>query len=152
MIDIKRTDTNNLDFNRLVKKLDQDLAITDGADHAFYDQFNKLMNINHVIVAYRQNQAVGCGAIKVYDEVSMEVKRMYSVPELRGQGIASIILLELEKWAAELGYKRCVLETGSRQLAAIYLYKKNGYTLTDNYGQYAGVENSLCFEKKLNQQ
>jgi putative acetyltransferase len=149
MIEIIRTDTNHLDFNLLVQKLDQDLAITDGDDHAFYDQFNKLININQVIVAYENKLPVGCGAIKVFDSETMEVKRMYALPQFRGKGIATIILLELEKWAKHLGYKRCVLETGSRQLAAIALYKKNGYARIDNYGQYTGVENSFCFEKKL---
>ncbi|HJZ39393.1 MAG TPA: hypothetical protein VJ203_03440 [Bacteroidales bacterium] len=43
-----------------------------------------------------------------------------------------------------------MLETGKRQPEAIELYKKSGYKLTPNYGQYAGVENSLCFEKNYN--
>jgi GNAT superfamily N-acetyltransferase len=81
--------------------------------------------------------------------VIMEVKRMYTLPEYRGKGIASIVLAELEKWAAELGYQKTVLETGKRQPEAIALYEKNNYRQIPNYGQYAGVENSVCFEKEL---
>ena len=79
----------------------------------------------------------------------MEVKRMYTLPEFRGQGYAAKILLELENWAKELGYKSCVLETGKRQPEAIQLYKKNGYRIIPNYGQYKGIKNSICFEKIL---
>ncbi len=79
----------------------------------------------------------------------MEVKRMYTSPESRGKGIASAVLKELEKWAAELSYKKCLLETGKKQPEAIALYLKSSYNIIPNYGQYAGVENSVCFEKKL---
>jgi len=55
----------------------------------------------------------------------------------------------LERWAAELSYEKCILETGKKQPEAIALYKKNGYKLIPNYGQYAEIENSLCFEKVI---
>jgi GNAT superfamily N-acetyltransferase len=133
-----------------VKELDADLKIRDGEDHAFYSQYNKSDNIKYVIVAYGNDTPVGCGAIKEYAPDTMEIKRMYVLPSKRGQGIASIILIELENWASELGYKKCVLETGKKQPEAIRLYTKNGYTLIPNYGQYIGMENSVCYEKELN--
>jgi putative acetyltransferase len=71
------------------------------------------------------------------------------LPDNRGKGIAAQILNELEKWAKELNYKKCVLETGHKQPEAIALYKKNGYKQIPNYGQYIGIENSVCFEKLL---
>ena len=80
----------------------------------------------------------------------MEVKRMYVLPESRGTGVASEILSALEDWAAESGYEKCILETGKKQPEAIGLYKKSGYEMIPNYGQYAGIENSICFEKQLN--
>ncbi|MBF29564.1 MAG: GNAT family N-acetyltransferase [Aequorivita sp.] len=145
-----RTDSNNPDFAELVKQLDADLAIRDGDDHAFYDQFNKLDAIKHTVVAYNEaNRAVGCGAIKQFETGIMEVKRMFVPLEERGKGIAGEILKELEIWAKELGNDKCILETGIKQPEAISLYKKSGYRFIDNYGQYAGVENSVCFEKLL---
>ena len=145
-----RTDSNNPDFVELVKQLDADLAIRDGDDHAFYDQFNKLDTIKHTVVAYNEaNRAVGCGAIKQFETGIMEVKRMFVPLEERGKGIAGEILKELEIWAKELGNDKCILETGIKQPEAISLYKKSGYRFIDNYGQYAGVENSVCFEKLL---
>ncbi len=149
MIKLVRTNSENRDFIALVKLLDADLAIVDGKDHVFYSQFNKIDNIRYVIVAYEDEKAMGCGAIKEFDKGTMEVKRMYVSPQNRKKGIASMILSELEKWASELSASKCILETGKRQYEAVGLYKKSGYQLIPNYGQYAGVENSLCFEKDL---
>jgi putative acetyltransferase len=149
MISISRVTSENADFVALVKLLDADLAIRDGEDHSFYSQFNKIDKIRHVVLAYDNGKAIGCGAIKKFDPTAMEIKRMYILPEYRKRGIASSILSELERWARELSYRRCLLETGRRQPEAISLYEKGGYKKIDNYGQYAGIENSLCFEKHL---
>ncbi|NJL73826.1 MAG: GNAT family N-acetyltransferase [Saprospiraceae bacterium] len=146
---ILRTDATHKDFIELVKLLDTDLAKTDGEEHSFYSQFNKVDKIKHVVLVYEEEKALGCGAIRAYADGVVEVKRMYVLPAYRGKGVATKILFELEGWAAELFYTTCILETGKRQPDAIHLYQKNGYQLIPNYGQYAGVENSLCFEKKL---
>ena len=149
MIELVRSSSNNNDFIALVNQLDADLAKRDGDEHAFYAQFNSIEALKHVIIAYDYKKPVGCGAMKSFDGKSMEIKRMFTLPEYRGQGVAAKILKELESWALELNHERCVLETGKRQPEAIALYKKWGYISIPNYGQYAGVVNSLCFEKKL---
>ena len=149
MIKLKRTDSAHQDFIALVRALDADLARRDGSDHSFYAQFNKIDKIKYVVVTYEDGKPVGCGAIKEFAPGIMEVKRMYTLPESRGKGIATKVLDELEKWAAALGYEKCVLETGKKQQEAIGLYQKNGYRVIPNYGQYAGVENSVCFEKEV---
>jgi putative acetyltransferase len=149
MVKIIRTTSEDHDFITLVKLLDAELAQRDGVAHPFYAQFNKIDNIRHVVLAYENTQPVGCGAIKQYEANTMEIKRMYVSPESRKKGIASTILSELERWTIELSCAECILETGKKQPEAIGLYKKHGYTLIPNYGQYAGVENSLCFEKEI---
>lgn len=149
MFQIIRTNSTNKDFIYLVKFLDAYLAEKDGDEHSFYAQYNKLDALNHVVLVYENDIALGCGAIKEYNSTSMEVKRMYTLPESRGKGIASKVLTELENWAQELGFLKIVLETGKRQVEAVSLYKKSGYELIDNYGQYEGMGNSLCFEKVL---
>lgn len=149
MLENVRTNSSNTDFINLVKQLDRDLAVRDGDEHAFYAQFNKVDQIRHVVLLYKNNIAIACGAIKHFSEDSMEIKRMYTLPAQRGKGLASLVLKELETWAKELGYVSCLLETGLKQPEAIALYQKNGYRIIPNYGQYEGVENSRCFEKRL---
>ncbi|WP_341227656.1 GNAT family N-acetyltransferase [uncultured Arcticibacterium sp.] len=149
MITIKRCTSENIDFINLVAALDKELAIIDGDDHAFYSQYNKIDKIQYAIVAYKDEVPVGCGAIKQFDADSMEVKRMYVNPNGRNMGTATVMLKGLENWAKESGYKKCLLETGKRQEDAVALYTKNGYVVIPNYGQYEGVENSVCFEKVL---
>ena len=124
-----RTDAGDPAFQALVAELDKDLAIRDGEDHAFYDQFNKLHDIKHAVVVFDGSEPVGCGAFKPSEGDAVEIKRM--------------------RWAHELGYQRGVLETGVKQPEAIALYTKRGYRIIPNYGQYAGVETSVCFEKEL---
>ncbi|GLR16410.1 GNAT family N-acetyltransferase [Portibacter lacus] len=149
MLQVKKTDALDPDFIFLVKKLDEDLAVRDGDDHDFYDQFNKIDQLKYTMVGYVGGLPVACGAIKAFDEDTMEVKRMYVNVEARGQGYASRILSALEEWAKELKYSKCILETGRKQPEAIALYKKNNYLITENYGQYKGIGNSVCFEKAL---
>ena len=149
MITLVRTDSTNQDFIDLVKRLDADLAKRDGGEHLFYAQYNTIDKIKYVVVAYEDDQPVACGAIKEYSPGVMEIKRMYTSPESRGKGVATKVLSELEAWARELSYETCILETGKKQPEAIKLYQKNGYQIIPNYGQYADVENSLCFEKSI---
>ena len=149
MITLKRTDSHDLDFGQLVQYLDADLAERDGSQHSFYAQFNSLDRINHVVVAYENGIPVGCGAIKEYAPGIAEIKRMYTSTKSRGRGIATRVLTELEMWAAELSFEKCILETGKGQPEAIALYTKKGYRPIPNYGQYSEIENSVCFEKKI---
>jgi GNAT superfamily N-acetyltransferase len=146
---IIRTNPQNKDFINLVKELDAYLKITDEDEHGFYNQFNNIDVLKEVILAYNDGAVVGCGAIKKFDNISAEVKRMYVSKEYRGKGFAKNILKELEIWAKELDFKKCVLETGKRQVEAVHFYHKCNYKVIPNYGQYTGMENSICFEKKL---
>ena len=136
-------------MKELIILLDAGLAISDGEDHQFYIQFNKTDEIRYVIVAYENSKAVACGANKKYDENTMEVKRMFTSIKSRGKGLASMILAELQNWAKEINYTRLILETGIRQKEAISLYTKTNFILIPNYGQYEGMETSICFEKRM---
>jgi len=148
---IKRTNSSDPDFIALVQLLDAELAKIDGEEHGFYAQYNKIDKINHVILVYDHDIAVSCGAIKAFAKDTMEVKRMFTQPNYRGKGAASMLLQELEKWAYEMNFHKCILETGKRQPDAVALYQKNGYQIIPNYGQYEGIDNSVCFEKTLAQ-
>jgi GNAT superfamily N-acetyltransferase len=144
-----RTDASHADFKKLVVELDAELRIRDGDESDFYEQFNKSDSVKYAVVLYLNDVAVGCGALRPYTKDAIEVKRMYVPLEYRSKGIASMVVNELEKWAAELGFYHLILETGIRQPEAIRLYTKNGYNSIPNYGQYEGVSSSVCFEKYL---
>lgn len=149
MIKLVRTHSDNVDFRDLVRRLDEEMAIRNGAHHAFYSQFNKLDRIRHVVVAYLDGLAVSCGGIREFSSDTQEVKRMYTRPEGRGKGLGARVLSELEDWTRELGFKFCILETGKLQPEAIRLYEKSGYSVIPSFGQYAGYDNSVCFRKEL---
>jgi GNAT superfamily N-acetyltransferase len=149
MIRVARVSPKDPDFITLVKLLDQNLAISDGEDHGFYNKFNKLTSIKLGLIGYEDTIPVCCGAIKFFEADAFEIKRMFTIDTARGNAYAVVILNHLETWAQELGATRCVLETGINQRAAITLYKKCGYQRTPNYGQYKGVAQSFCFEKIL---
>jgi GNAT superfamily N-acetyltransferase len=149
MFELKRTTSNDSDFQTLVHLLDKELAVRDGSEHSFYAQFNKTDTIKNVIVYYDEGAAVGCGAFKEFDKRTVEIKRMFVHQNFRGKGIGAVILKELERWAAELNYSASILETGKKQPEAIRLYQKAGYAIIPNYGQYEHVENSVCMKKAI---
>ncbi len=149
MLSLIKTNSDHTDFRTLVVALDADLQTRYGDQQQFFSQFNKLDHIHHVIVAYNNNEPVGCGAFKEYETGVAEIKRMFVQVQQRGKGIAGRILTELEQWAAAEGYHTCILETAIKQPEAIRVYEREGYSLIPNYGQYIGVEISLCMQKQI---
>lgn len=152
MITIKRTDSDNKDFLKLIKSLDSFLEERHKEEHTICKQYNKPESIKFVVVAYNEKKPVGCGGIREYSVEVMEIKRMFVSPDERKKGIAKAILNELENWSTELGAKKCILETGDKLSEAIVLYEKNNYSKIPNYGQYQSIESSICFEKNLTKQ
>lgn len=148
-IKIVRTNSDNPVFRNLVDALDADLNIRNGDIQRQYDRYNKIDNIDHAVVVYAENNPVGCGCFKKFDNGAVEIKRMFVFPEMRGRQLAASMLQELEKWAVEEGYTTSVLETGRRQMEAQRLYERAGYSLTENYGQYVSMEDSICYRKEL---
>ena len=145
---IIRTNSQNSEFNRLVQSLNLDLAKRDGKTHPL-SQFNDISNLNYVVLALKNDKAIGCGAISEYNYNTMEIKRMYVSPEARGQRVGENILFELEKWSKELGYSRCVLFMGSKQPEAGKLYQRNSYNAIEKYGKLKDIPDSLCLAKDL---
>ncbi|MFF8957093.1 GNAT family N-acetyltransferase [Streptomyces sp. NPDC014894] len=102
------------------------------------------------LVAYDEDgAAAGCAGLRRLGERTGEVKRMYVAPPRRGSGMASRILRELEEWAAGQGWTALRLETGDAQPDAVRFYTRSGYERIPNFGAYAGVSGSRCFERRL---
>ncbi|MFV8333049.1 GNAT family N-acetyltransferase [Flavobacterium sp. GSP14] len=146
---IVKTTSENLDFVNLISALDKSLWKRYPELKADY-WGNNILEINpNVVILYLEENAVGCGCFKKYDKNTIEIKRMFVSPEVRGMGLAQTILLELESWASGLGYSFSVLETLYKQKEAIALYQKTGYAIVENYEPYVGLENSICMRKPI---
>lgn len=150
MISIRRSTPADPAFRSLVTELDQDLQERYGAKQSQYDVHNKDLETASVVIAMNQDTPVGCGCFKAFGQTATaELKRMYVQPSSRRLGVAQQLMTELEQWAVEKGYTKTLLQTAAKQPEAIALYQKRGYQRIDNYGSYAGDEDSVCMEKQM---
>jgi GNAT superfamily N-acetyltransferase len=103
------------------------------------------------LVAWRDDDAVGCGAVKPLDQDPAigEIKRMYTAPRARREGVSRTLLVALEARAAELGYRDLQLETGLAQPEAMALYESHGWHRITPYGHYKDSPQSVCFGKAV---
>jgi putative acetyltransferase len=102
------------------------------------------------LLAYRGDTPVGCGALRLIDAETGELKRMYVAPAERGKGVGRQLLAALEAEARALGVRRLVLETGVRQGAAMALYQATGFRPIPLYGEYClSPDTSVCLGKDL---
>lgn len=147
MLTVKRTNGNNEDLRLLVTQLDKFLWSVYNKGMEYYGRFNYVDEDHKAVVVYEEHMAVGCGCLREIDAETTEVKRMFVLPSERNKGVASLVLKELEKWAKELGYKNVILETGGQLTEAVRLYQKHAYEITDNYGPYVGIRESVCMKK-----
>ena len=86
------------------------------------------------------------GGFRRHGDGVCEVKRMWTAPTHRRQGLASLVLGELEARAATAGYRRLVLETGPLQREAAAMYAARGYRRIEPFGPYP---EALAFEVDL---
>jgi len=104
------------------------------------------------LIIYQEGTPVGCGALRLLDPGTGELKRMYVSPALRGRGLGRRLVTALETEALALGVRQLVLETGIRQTAAIALYRAAGFQPIPLYGDYRlSAETSICLGKELGQ-
>jgi GNAT superfamily N-acetyltransferase len=146
---IFKTTSENPDFISLIAALDK--SLWERYPELKIDYWgNNILELNpNVVILYLEDKPVACGCFKKYDENSIEIKRMFVSPDVRGMGLAQTILIELERWAGDLGYSFSILETLYKQKEAIALYQKTGYSVVDNYEPYVGLANSICMRKQI---
>ena len=145
------TNGENPDFIELCHDLDDFLNELVGGEknRAEYIPYNKLDDIHDVIVAYDEDIPVGSAGFKKYDNECAEVKRVFIKREYRGKGISKKLMELLEERARNKGYKYLILESGEPLVAAMSLYRKIGYKVIPNYGQYKDMPDSVCMKKEL---
>ncbi len=150
MIVTKRTTATDTDFQSLVVELDKEFWVRYPDTQQNFEPYNKVDLTARVVVAYLNHKAVGCGCFRPMAEGNtLEIKRMYVMPESRGKGIAKIILRDLEQWGREEGFMHSKLETGIKQPEAIAVYKREAYIQIPNYPPYVDVTESICMAKRL---
>ena len=140
------------DARRLIAALDAELGALYPPAQRFGPNFTAAQiegGRGAFLVARDGDVAVGCGAIRLLDATTAEVKRMYVVTDRRGSGAGRAVLEGLEAAARDLGVSRLVLETGVHQHAAIGLYLRAGFAQVDCWGEYAASPTSVCYEKNL---
>jgi DNA-binding MarR family transcriptional regulator/GNAT superfamily N-acetyltransferase len=101
----------------------------------------------YFIVARRDGWPVGCAALIRIDDETAEIKRMWTSPAARGQGVARRMLRKLERIAREAGFGRLVLDTNRALKEAHALYRGEGFTETTRYNDNPYAD--YWFEKGL---
>lgn len=121
-----------------------------GANHFRLDPGEVAEGCGAFLVVYLDGVPVGCGALRVLDADTAELKRMYVRPEERGRGLGRQLVAALETEARAMGARRLVLETGIRQAAALALYRATGFEPIPLYGEYrSSPETSVCLGKEV---
>lgn len=146
-----KTDGENPAFVELCGKLDAALGNVIGVEKqkSLFDKYNQRDDIHDTIVIFHDNKPVGCGAYKLYDDETVELKRIYIDESVRGLGLSKELVRRLEADARIKGFRYAVLETGHKLVRAVELYKRMGYKIIPNYGPYANMPESVCMSKKL---
>jgi len=138
---------------RLIAALDAELRATHpepGSTHFSLSGEQVSDGEGAFLIAWLDEVAVGCGAVRRLDEETAELKRMYVDPQVRGQGIGRTLVESLEREARALGVTRVVLETGKRLAPAIRMYEGLGYARIPLFGEYvSSPDTSVCFGKSL---
>lgn len=151
-VTVKRGDLVSPVASDLIGALNAELSRMypeEGANHFRLDADEVAEGRGAFVIVWRGDKAIGCGAVRRIEAGVGEFKRMYVIPEERGSGIGHLLVAALEAEARALGLARLVLETGIRQVAAIALYRRVGFTEISPWGEYAGSPLSVCMTKDL---
>lgn len=146
-----KTDGEDEAFVTLCEELDDYLEQLVGKEEKQpkYDKYNQRNNIHDVIVVYKDEKPIGCGAYKLYDGETIEIKRVYVDESMRGIGVGKELIRRLEAYARIAGFRYAVLETDEIMTRAVEFYRKYGYKIIPNYGSHADKSGCVCMSKKL---
>jgi GNAT superfamily N-acetyltransferase len=145
-------DYDHVDARQLVAALyDEQVERYGYADPAEADPAAFRPPVGIFLVAYIGGAPVACGGLRTYESATrtVEIKKMYTLPERRGQGIGRQIIAALEEYARVAGADRVILETGVRNVAALKLYTGVGFTPTERYVDGRDPDINRAFSKSL---
>jgi putative acetyltransferase len=153
-ITIERVSGPTSDVSALIAELDEVLGALYEPEQRHGLSIEQVFQPNlRFFVARLGDQAVGCGAVAVFDDYA-EVKRMYTREAARGRGVGKALLGRIETEARHAGKPMLRLETGTLQAEAIGLYERCGFRACGAFGHYAElpphrIATSLFYEKPL---
>ena len=142
------------EIRNLVAELDRALAGPYRPEQHHALSFDQLFDESVQFVQARLGgTVVGCGGVAFYAGFA-EVKRMFTRPEARRQGVAMAVLRHLEAEARSAGYSVLRLETGIHQLEALALYERARFERCEPFGDYRrlaprAIETSVFLEKSV---
>ena len=151
---IERVSVATDEIRQLVAELDRALTGPYLPEQHHYLPFEQLFDSDVRFFAARvDGVAVGCGGVAFYDGFA-EVKRMFTQPTARRQGVATAVLRHLEGEAKRAGYSVLRVETGMYQAEAIGFYERAGFERCDAFGEYTSmppraIETSVFYEKSI---
>ena len=151
---IERVSVAADEIRQLVAELDRALTGPYLPEQHHALSFERLFDGNVRFFAARvDGVAVGCGGV-AFDDGFAEVKRMFTQPTARRQGVATAVLRHLEGEAKRAGYSVLRLETGMYQTEAIEFYSRAGFERCDAFGEYVSmsgpaIETSVFYEKLI---
>ena len=154
-LEVRRADVLSTAAEQLFAALNAELTERypeEGANHFSLHSEEVAEGRGALFIAYVDGCSVGCGAVRRIEPGVAEIKRMYVAPGARGHGVGRQVLSALEAEARRLGAIRLVLETGPRQLEAIALYSRAGFSPIPLFGDYLNSphpELSVCMAKDL---
>jgi GNAT superfamily N-acetyltransferase len=138
------------DVTRLVEQVQAEYVVRyGGPDAAAVDPGEFAPPAGLFLVGLVDGEPVAMGGWRRLPRGAAEIKRMYVAPRARRQGLARVMLAELERTASAAGVARLVLNTGPEQPEAVALYESAGYAPAPAFGHYACHPNALFYGKDL---
>jgi len=139
-------------FLKIVDELDRGYYERIGDELSKYDSYNEFKNPHVVILALDNDIAVACASYRIFDNDSVEFKRVYVKKDYRKRGIAYNLIVQLEKSVMERNFKYSYIVTGKNNHTAIKLYEKLNYELINNFGQFRDDNRVVCMRKEFEHQ
>lgn len=141
------------DVRRLVAELNAHMIPLTPREFQFQMTVEQMAEATLTLFVARDasGRAVGMGALKEHGDGLGEVKRMYTLPDVRGQRVGSQLLERIEALAREKGLARIVLETGEAPgfEPAWRVYERGGFTVCGAVLDYPDSGYSRFYEKKF---
>ncbi|MFZ0324688.1 MAG: GNAT family N-acetyltransferase [Actinomycetes bacterium] len=147
---VRRRRYDDAQVHALIEELQAEYVIRyGGRDETPVDPDEFAPPSGSFLVAYRDGEPVGCGGLRRHDDEQVEGKRMFVRSPFRGQGLSRLLLASLEDEARELGYRRVLMESGTKQPEAMALYESSGYQPIPGFGFYRDEPANRCYAKDL---